>query len=94
MKKISVLKIQHCPYCEQACKAIDELKLQNKDFSSIEVEFIDENLQPELAEKFADYYYVPSMFIGGKKIYEAHPGESYSECFENVKKVFQVACAE
>lgn len=91
MKKITVLKMQGCPYCEQAYKAVDAVKLENKNFESTEIEFIDENLQPELAEKFADYYYVPSMFVDGKKIYEAHPGETYSECLQNVRKVFQAA---
>ena len=41
--------------------------------------------------KTANYYYVPTMYVDGKKIYEAHPGESYDECFSNVKKVFEVA---
>ena len=91
MKKIVLLKIQGCPYCAQAYKAIDELKAENKNFSAAEIEIIDENLQPELAEKFSDYYYVPSMFVDGKKIYEAHPGETYSECLANVRKVFQAA---
>ena len=89
MKKIVLIKIQGCPYCAQAYKAIDELKAENKNFSAAEIEIIDENLQPELAEKFSDYYYVPSMFVDGKKIYEAHPGETYEECLANVRKVFQ-----
>lgn len=93
MKKISVLKMQGCPYCEQAYRAIDELKAKDENFSALEIELIDENLQPELAEKFADYYYVPSMFVDGKKIYEAHPGESYAECYKNVEKVFNAALA-
>ncbi len=87
MKKITMLKIEGCPYCAAAFKAIDELK---KDYTA-EIEVIDENFQPQLAEKFTDYYYVPTMYVDGKKIYEAHPGESYDECFANVKKVFEVA---
>ena len=91
MKKIVLIKIQGCPYCAQAYKAVDELKAENKDFESAEIEIIDEDLQPELAEKFTDYYYVPSMYVDNKKIYEAYPGESYSECLANVRKVFQAA---
>ena len=91
MKKIVMIKMQGCPYCEQAYKAIDELKAENKDFESAEIEIIDENLQPELAEKFTDYYYVPSMYVDNQKIYEAYPGESYSKCLANVRKVFQAA---
>ncbi len=92
MKKITMLKIEGCPYCEQAYKAIEKIKASNKEFAAVEVEIIDENLQPELASKYGkDYYYVPSMFVEDKKIYEAHPGESYDECFANVQKVFQAA---
>lgn len=91
MKKIVLIKIQGCPYCEQAYKAVAELKAENKNFEAAEIEIIDENLQPELAEKFLNYYYLPSMFVDNKKIYEARPGESYAECLANVRKVFQAA---
>ena len=88
MKKITLIKMEGCPYCAAAFRAIDELK---KNYQAAELEIIDENFQPKLAGKFTDYYYVPSMYVDGKKIYEAHPGESYDECFANVKKVFEAA---
>ena len=88
MKKITMIKIEGCPYCAAAYRAIDEVK---KDYPTVEIEVIDENTQPKLAERFTDHYYVPSMYVDGKKIYEAHPGESYEECFANVKKVFEAA---
>lgn len=88
MKKVTLIKIEGCPYCAAAFKAIDEVK---KNYPATELEIIDENTQPQLAGKFTDYYYVPSMYVDGKKIYEAHPGESYEECLANVKKVFEVA---
>ena len=88
MKKITLIKMTGCPYCAAAFKAIDELK---KNYPPIELEVIDKYLQANLAEKFTDYYYVPSMYVDGKKIYEAHPGERYDECFAAVKGVFDVA---
>ena len=88
MKKITMIKMTGCPYCAAAFKAIDELK---KNYPPIELEVIDKYLQANLAEKFTDYYYVPSMYVDGKKIYEARPGESYDECFANVKGVFDIA---
>ena len=91
MKKITLLKMQGCPYCAQAIAAIKELKAENPDFSDVEVEVIDKKTD-ERAKDFAEkYYYVPSMFIDGEKVYEAHPGESYGECLLNVKKVFRAA---
>ena len=88
MKKITMIKINGCPYCAAAFKAIDELK---KDFATVTVEVVDQNFEPERVEKFTDYYYVPTMYVDDKKIYEAHPGETYDECFANVKKVFEAA---
>ena len=88
MKKITLIKMEGCPYCAAAFKAIDEVQ---KNYAATELEVIDENLQPALAAKFTDYYYVPSMYVDGQKIYEAHPGESYAECLANVKKVFEAA---
>ena len=88
MKKVTVIKMEGCPYCEAAFRAIKELK---KEYPPAEFEIIDKNLQPELAEKFTDYYYVPTMYVDGEKIYEAQPGESYVECFDKVRKVFDIA---
>ena len=86
---ISVIKIEGDPYCTQAYDVIERLK---KDFPTVEVEVIDAKIQSELAEKFADdYRYVPTIFIEGKKVYESHPGESFEECFESFKKVFESA---
>ena len=88
MKKITMIKIEGCPYCAAAFKAIDAVK---KNYPPVELEIIDENLQPKLAERFLDYYYVPSMFVDDKKVYEAQPGETYDECLANVQKVFEAA---
>lgn len=90
MKKITMIKIQGCPYCAAAFRAIDELK---KNFPGATIDVVDENLEPARVEKFTDYYYVPTMYVDDKKIYEAHPGETFDECFANVKKVFEVAQA-
>ncbi len=32
-------------------------------------------------------------FVDGEKIYEAHPGEPYEECYAAVEKAFKVACS-
>ncbi|MCR5834557.1 MAG: glutaredoxin [Selenomonadaceae bacterium] len=91
MKKITMIKIEHCPYCTAALKAIAELQVFDKEWKGIEIEVIDENLEPQRAEKFTDYYYVPTMYVDGKKVYEAHPGESYDECLASVKRVFEAS---
>lgn len=88
MKKITMIKMTGCPYCAAAFRAIDAVK---DNYPPVELEVIDKHLQPAQAEHFTDYYYVPTMYVDGKKIYEARPGESYDECLANVKKVFEAA---
>ena len=88
VKKITLLKMEGCPYCKQAFKVIEQLKAENENFAKIEI--IDIKKQAELAKKFdKDYYYVPSIFVENKKLYEAYPGETFEECFENLQRVFQ-----
>ena len=90
MKIITMIKIEGCPYCATAFKAIERLK-SDEAYAAARIDVVDENAQPERAAHFTDYYYVPTMYVEGKKIYEAHPGESPEECFANVRKVFEVA---
>ena len=89
MKKIIAVKIEGNPYCTQVYDVLYKLKAE---FPAIEIDIIDEKLQPERAKVFEEKYrYLPAMFIDGKKVYESHPGESYEECFSKVQKVFQSA---
>ena len=94
MKKITVLHLDSCPYCHIAKRAMEELKAENIEYAKLDIEWIEESRQPELAKPYGKYYYyVPSIFIDGQKVYEAHPGESYEECLAAVEKAFKVACS-
>ena len=91
MKKIIMIKIPGCPYCAKARKAIEELHGEEK-YKSVPVEEIDETTQPELAKTYGkDYYYVPSLFIDGKKQFEAKPGMDYDTIKAAVVKAFDEA---
>lgn len=90
MKKITFFYLENCPYCKNARKAMDELKQENADYGKIEMDWIDEDKQPDLAKAY-NYYYVPTMFIGAEKLYEAHPDENYDDIKKQVKKVFDAA---
>lgn len=93
MKKITVLHLDSCPYCHNAKRAMEELTAASPEYAKLDVEWIEESRQPDLAQPFAkDYYYVPSIFIDGRKVYEAHPGESYEECRDAVEQAFKTAC--
>ena len=86
MKKITLFYLSDCPYCRNAKRALEELKKENPTYGEIPIDWIEESEQPELAEKY-DYYYVPTMYVEGRKLYEAKPSESYEMCKENVKAV-------
>ncbi|WP_314624615.1 glutaredoxin domain-containing protein [uncultured Selenomonas sp.] len=92
MKKITVLYMDGCPYCRNAARAMDELEKAYSAYEAVPVEWIEETREGEKAQAFAkEYYYVPSMFVDGEKLYEAKPGESYEECKRCVEAVFQAA---
>ena len=90
-KKILAFYIDGCPYCRQARKAVDELTHETQ-YEDVQIEWVNENQHPEISERY-DYYYVPTMFVDDVKIYEAKRGESYEECRENVKRVFDSSLA-
>lgn len=84
MKKTIIFYLENCPYCRNAKKALKELTEENPDYGKVELEWIEESKQPELAAQY-DYYYVPTIFDGDKKLYEAHPSEDYAACKKNMK---------
>ena len=84
MKKLTLFYLTDCPYCHNARRALKELVQENPDYGNIEVEWIEENEHPELLGQY-EYYYVPSVFDGKKKLYEARPMESYASCKANLK---------
>ena len=90
MKKVIAFYLEGCPYCRQAREAVKELSGGNEEYSSVKIEWVEENQHPEISSQY-DYYYVPSFFVDGVKVYEARRGEKYDECKENVKRVFEEA---
>ena len=84
MKKLTVFYLDGCPYCRNARRAFEELAGENGAYSGVDVEWVEENQRPEIV-KGHEYYYVPTIYAGERKLYEAHPGESYDECKAKVK---------
>ena len=89
-KKITYFYLPGCPYCGNANRAIEELIREKPEYGSIEIERINEKNPPEGISGY-DYYYVPSMFIGREKIYEANPAQGYEDIKESVRAVFERA---
>ena len=87
MKSVKMFFLPDCPYCRKADKAIIELRSENPHYEKILIERIDEHEQLAIAELF-DYYYVPVIFFGDEKLYEAKPGQSYEEIRDHIRDVF------
>ena len=85
-KKLTILHLDDCPYCHKARRALGELQEAEPTFRDVEVEWIEEERQSEAAGRYTDYYYVPTIYAGERKLYEAHPGDSYEKIKANVKK--------
>ncbi len=84
MKKILLFHLSDCPYCHYARRALKELAEEDPAYGRVQVEWIEERRHPEIADRY-DYYYVPTVFYEGTKLYEAHPSETYEDCKQNIK---------
>ena len=72
---------------------LEELIAEHPDWAAVEFEKIDENVHPEIADRY-DYYANPSMFLGDEKLYESHLFETEAECRCHVEEVFRRALAD
>ncbi len=91
MKQITFFFQRGCPYCRKADRAITMLMAENPEYAGVPFRRIDENDLPEDLTGTYDYHYVPTMFVGDEKIFEAHPGIEYDEILEAVHRVFERA---
>ncbi len=73
-------------------KAVKELAAENEKYAAVMIDWVEENEHPEISGRY-DYYYVPTFFVDGVKVYESKRGESYESCRENVRRVLEEASA-
>ena len=88
MREILLFHLTNCPYCINARKAIEELQAEEPAFREIQIRWVEETQEPEMV-KGRDYYYVPTIFFGEKKLYEAQPGQDYQTIKSNVRRAFE-----
>ena len=93
MKELEIFFLSDCPYCFNARKALRELMDEQPAYASVIVRWIEERANPEAA-KSMDYYYVPSVFYRGKKLYEARPGQGYAEIKANLGNALERVISE
>ena len=69
MKKITMFMQATCPHCKRALGWMEELYAANPGYKAIEIEMIDEQKHPDIADKYG-YYYVPTYYVGEEKCHE------------------------
>ena len=86
-EKITMFILRSCPYCKEALNLMDELYEKNPDYKKLEIEIIDENEHPDIADKY-DYYYVPTYYAANKKVHEGVAN------LEKIQRVLDIALGE
>lgn len=84
MKKITVFETSWCPHCKQAHAFMDELFCENPGYKELNIQFIDEDKEPDLANQY-DYYFVPTYYLDSEKFHEGIPNK------EIIRKLFDKA---
>ncbi len=84
MEKITMFMMATCPYCKKALAFNEQLLAAHPEYKDIPFEMIDERERPDVANGY-DYYYVPTYYVGGKKLHEG------AATLEQVEAVFRAA---
>ena len=92
MRELEVFYLANCPYCRNAQRAVAELWEENPAYEDVSLRWIEESEEPEIAEK-RDYYRVPTIYLDGEKLYEAHFTHSFAVIKEHFREAFDRALA-
>ena len=90
MKAVELFYLPACPYCAKARKAIEELKTEAENYGRVPVRWINEAEEADYASEH-DYYHVPTVYFNGKKVFEAHPGDSLQKIKAGIRDAFDKA---
>ena len=92
MKKVMLFYLEHCPYCVNAKKALKELLSEKPEYADIEIQWVEESVEADFAGRY-DYYYVPTIYHEGEKLYEAAPSQDYAAIKESIRTAFESVLA-
>ncbi len=93
MRELEVFYLRSCPYCRNAQRAVAELTEENPAYGTVPIRWIEESEEPAIAEA-RDYYSVPTIYLDGEKLYEAHFTHSYAVIREKFREAFDRALAQ
>ena len=69
MKKVLLFHFESCPFCRYARRWMREALEEDPALQAVEIEMIDEQLCPDIANRY-DYWFVPTFYVDGKKAHE------------------------
>jgi len=90
MNKLTIFYLEGCPYCRSAMRAVQELEKELPGFSADAIEWIEERRCASVADRY-DYYRVPSVFFGQKKLYECSPSDDYGIIKARIRQAAEAA---
>ena len=54
---------------DKMLRELEDLEAAHPELAAVEIEMIEESEQPDVADRY-DYYYVPTFYVGGRKVHE------------------------
>lgn len=90
MKDILMFYLNDCGYCHKAHRALEELMEEKPAYRDLKLTMVEESEQPEIADRY-DYYAVPTFYVDGQKVFEAHIGMSYDDIKAAVRSALDAA---
>lgn len=92
MKYVMMFYREDCGYCDMARRALVELRDELPGLDLTRIQMVEETLEPDFADQF-DYYAVPTFYLDGEKLFEAHIGMRYEDMKREVRRVIEAALA-
>ncbi len=93
MQKLTMFYLENCPYCRKAQRALEALRAENAAYAGVELERVEESRSPEVSARY-DYYYVPTVFLGEKKLWECSPADDYDAVYSHLRAALDAALQE
>lgn len=84
MKDVLMFILPSCPHCKLALRLQEELLAEHPEWKDMPIRIVDERREAVFANAH-DYYYVPTWYVGGEKVFEGHAER------EDVEKVLRQA---
>ena len=88
MNKLTIFYLEHCPYCKNARRAVEALRAEDPALEAVDIEWVDERREAARADA-CDYYYVPSAYLNGEKLYECSPAHGYEDIKAHLKRAME-----